>query len=362
MNQESRRVNWLAVQPTPYNYFLYKNLVKSETFDFHFFYMQKTSNNLRFNFSSYCFDSDSFISDNGVKRRLLLRCLTPSEYFVFVGWESTFKLFLLILRRILNMKYAFWTDSINCKKIRKQSYLIYYLKKWLLSGAEKVMTTGDFGVEQMKASHLVKDADRIVSLPFFVEGIGEKPTKLYRDGLDTLEILVLARLIPEKGIAEFLSELAVVLRDAAFKLRVTVGGIGPEENRLRNMIQELGLQENVNLVGWIDQDEKRRLMLGSHLLMHPVKSHDPFPLVVLESLAHGLPVVGTSHAGSVCDRVQNGINGFILNEGLGNLGAIFAEARNPEILEKLSKNAFESAQEWPGIRGLSIVEDALLPD
>ena len=360
MYKKPKKITWIGVQPTPYNYFLYEKLVTSEKLIFDFFYSKKESNNLKFDYTSYCFESDLFLSDSGVKRKLIFRCLKPSEYIVFVGWESAFKLLLLVLRRLLNLKYAFWTDSIDATKVSDQKSLIFFVKRWLLSGADKVMTTGNFGVEQMKLAQLVKDESKIVSLPFFVEGIPQPPLKQYKDGKDSLKLLILARLIPEKGIAEFLRELSFVLELKPFNIDVRIGGVGPEDYRLKNMIGELNLQNHVTLMGWLNQNEKRELMLDSHLLVHPVKSHDPFPLVVLESLSHGLPVAGTLHAGSVCDRVQNGVNGFILEESLRNLGDVLLEVRNAGRLADLSHNAYKSAKEWPATRGLSIVEDSLL--
>lgn len=78
-------------------------------------------------------------------------------------------------------------------------------------------------------------------------------------------------------------------------------------------------------------------------------NYDPFPLVVIEAMSWGCPVVGTKTSGSVQERVEEGINGFSTSPGdvdkLAQAMKSFAE--NLEFLEFAKKNAREKAEEWP---------------
>lgn len=67
-------------------------------------------------------------------------------------------------------------------------------------------------------------------------------------------------------------------------------------DQVRAEIQKLGLEDVVRLLPAFTQDEAVALYRGHHIVLHP-KYLDPCPTVVIESLACGLPVVGSASGG-----------------------------------------------------------------
>jgi len=89
------------------------------------------------------------------------------------------------------------------------------------------------------------------------------------------------------------------LRSSGCAATLTLAGrfLWPQADaRVRSEIARLGLGGHVSLLPVFTQDEAPGLYRSHHLLIHP-KYLDPCPTVVIESLACGLPVVGSASGG-----------------------------------------------------------------
>lgn len=81
--------------------------------------------------------------------------------------------------------------------------------------------------------------------------------------------------------------------------RLTIAGEFRWENGPRDvdaMLEERKLRDHVRLLPRFTQDEAPALYRGAHVLLHP-KYKDPCPTVPIESLACGVPVVGSRSGG-----------------------------------------------------------------
>ncbi|MCP8971343.1 glycosyltransferase [Ectobacillus ponti] len=120
-------------------------------------------------------------------------------------------------------------------------------------------------------------------------------------------------------------------------------GHGEEEQKLRNLIDELGVAENVSLKGFA-KDIKQVLETSAFTII--TSKSEGFCLSILESLAHGCPVISYDTKYGPADMIQNGHNGYLVEanniEELGRrIHQLFA---NPNELERLSQGAYDSAQ------------------
>jgi glycosyltransferase involved in cell wall biosynthesis len=117
-------------------------------------------------------------------------------------------------------------------------------------------------------------------------------------------------------------------------------GDGPLATSLRGRAADLGLGDEAI---WLGARDARPLMAGFDVLALTSKS-EGHPLVVLEAMARGLPIVATG-VGGIADTVQSGVNGFIAP--LGDAGAI------AEALEKLASNPALRARMGEASRAIS---------
>ena len=93
-----------------------------------------------------------------------------------------------------------------------------------------------------------------------------------------------------------------------------VGGNVPgeewREEALRDLIRELGIAERVHLEGF--RTDVPVVMGSFDVFCLPSTRPDPFPGVVLEAMAAGLPVVATAHGGPL-EQVVEGETGYLVS-------------------------------------------------
>ncbi len=93
-------------------------------------------------------------------------------------------------------------------------------------------------------------------------------------------------------------------------VRCRIGGTGPESDALRDLIVRLGLQEKVELLGWVDDRdvvEQYANCLGVYYAPHD----EDYGYVTVEAFKAAKPVVTTADAGGVLEFVEDGLNGFV---------------------------------------------------
>ncbi len=97
-----------------------------------------------------------------------------------------------------------------------------------------------------------------------------------------------------------------------------IAGDGDDEEKIKNMVRDLGIQERVELLGKV-QDVKT-LYENAHLFCLPSR-WEGFPNALAEAMAYGLPAVGFSKCSGVSDLIQDGITG-LLAQGQDNAATL----------------------------------------
>ena len=112
---------------------------------------------------------------------------------------------------------------------------------------------------------------------------------------EAIRLLCLGRLDPVKGFDVALRAFSSVL-DRFPAARLVIAGDGPERPELEREIVELGLQDVVDMVGWVHPDQVPALMNTATLVVMPSRS-EGIPHVALEAGLMARPVVATSVGG-----------------------------------------------------------------
>ncbi|TLM87141.1 glycosyltransferase family 4 protein [Pseudarthrobacter sp. NamE5] len=114
------------------------------------------------------------------------------------------------------------------------------------------------------------------------------------------------RACPDKG----LLEAVMIAREAGIPLRIAVKMREREEVRYFREVIEPILGPNEDFVGEVDDAVKYELMGEAAAFLNPIQWPEPFGLVMIESLATGTPVIGTS-IGSAPEIVDHGRTGYL---------------------------------------------------
>ena len=103
----------------------------------------------------------------------------------------------------------------------------------------------------------------------------------------------MGRFVRKKGFDIYLHAIAE-MNKRGLKFRAKLGGSGEEEAQLRELAESLGITHTLQFTGWVENKEDffneiDFFVLPSH--------HEPFGIVLIEAMAHGLPCVSTASEG-----------------------------------------------------------------
>jgi glycosyltransferase involved in cell wall biosynthesis len=168
---------------------------------------------------------------------------------------------------------------------------------------DRFITPSIFTAQKLVESQLVNE-DRISLLGHYLPEPLPEPQP---PDLENPYLLFLGRLSQEKGILP----LVEAMQSAPAELRLVICGVGPLEAEVRERMARLDLK-NIELRGFVQGDEKNRLLARALATVVPSTCYEVFPLTVLESFGIGTPVLA-SNLGSLPFLVKDGETGCLFN-------------------------------------------------
>jgi glycosyltransferase involved in cell wall biosynthesis len=134
-------------------------------------------------------------------------------------------------------------------------------------------------------------------------------------------ILFIGNLRPVKGVMYLIHAMKFII-DKNMNVRLFIVGGGKERDYLENLVKKYDLQKYVTFFGRVSNLKISENLVTSDLFVLPSLS-EGFPLVILEAMASGLPIIA-SNVGGLSEIIKDFENGFLV------------EPKNPEkIAEKV---------------------------
>lgn len=158
-------------------------------------------------------------------------------------------------------------------------------------------------------------------------------------------ILFIGALTKQKGIYVLLEALPIIYERVGH-LPLYLAGCGPEETNLRKEVRKRGLDPWVKFLGYVSGPKKIRVIQDASMVVVP-SFYESFPLVILEVMACGLPVVA-SNVGGIPEIITHGKNGYLFNAGESTQLADYVAklAINPSTRIYLGEEARKRADEF----------------
>jgi len=305
---------WLSWHRNPYNDYLFNELSKYYKLDVTFV-KEVLSSHPWLDSANVSF-KQSYLRNF---REILTAFKQASDNYslrVIAGWNHPIMILMIIFLSITRKSFVIWSDTPNIQI--KRSFIKRTLRNiWLsfiFKNAKAFMVTGKIGVNN--AMKMGVRSNKIVNFPFATDLNHFVPQKHSQISSELVSFISSGRLInSHKGFDVAIKAFGLLKKThPELKFSYEIAGTGSDEAILKNLIISEDLESEVSLLGWIQQKELVKFYQSGDIFLHP--SHfDPFPNVILEAMAVGLPVIGSDAAGSVCDRVEDGKNGFIFSDG-----------------------------------------------
>jgi glycosyltransferase involved in cell wall biosynthesis len=225
-----------------------------------------------------------------------------------------------------------------CTFFDRQSRLVRLLLRSILGGAARGIVLTEAlrpALECVLPSSRLVVVQNGVDLPNAVREESELEP-------ESVTVLFLSSLFPSKGLFVFLEALALA-REREPRLRGVVAGPWPSqqiEDETRRLVQRLLLDNSVVFTGPVEGAEKTRVLTSSDIFCLPsFYPQEGQPLVIIEAMAAGLPVVSTMWRG-IPETVVDGETGLLVETARPDLVAekLTALAMDAATRRRLGKN------------------------
>ena len=233
-----------------------------------------------------------------------------------------------------------WQSDI----VRQASMLKLFLplQNWALRRADSIIAATDAYAQH--SPHLKPYLDKVEIIPI---GISKEPLHSNKERVAEIKeqyqnkkiVLAFGRLVSYKGF-DYLIESARYLSD---HYTVLIGGGGPEEKNLRDLIETYQLEDKVHLLGHVEESDKYNYYQAATLFCLPsVTKAEAYGVVLLEAMAFGKPVVSSKieESGMVWVN-QDQVTGLQVppREPEALAAAIEKIGNDPVLYQSFSKNA-----------------------
>ena len=197
--------------------------------------------------------------------------------------------------------------------------IVEHLNDWVvgsmvLKDADRVITVSGktmeyvlkLGADKSKTSVMYNGVDQNFFYPMNKERSKDKL------GLPENKLLILTvrRLVYKNGLDTLLESASLLARDCPNLLFIVVGN-GPDRKFMTNRIRQLGVNDNVRLAGFVPEELLPLYYNAADYFVIPSSSGEGLPLVLLEAMACGLPVIATT-VGGTPEIIKDMVNGVLV--------------------------------------------------
>jgi len=185
---------------------------------------------------------------------------------------------------------------------------------------------------------------------------GVSPTNVRAHPSSSREFVFVSRFEARKRPDYFVRMAAQVIHEGIDATFALIGADQGEAGRVQQLIRELGVSERVRYEGAMGPEQVAARMSQARVLVLP-SVDEPFPMVLLEAMAAGLPVICTTSCGLAKSVASLGA-GVVVDPDLPSLvDAARRLATDDALLMRLAEGASAAAAGPFGIGG--VVDDLL---
>ena len=237
-------------------------------------------------------------------------------------------------------------DIIALKKIPFSNYIINFIVK----NTDKITSVSSFGKNKLleiankSLKEEINKKVRILPMGTYLEQFKKRKLKRGR----VKNILFVGRLAEKKGVSYLIKAISLLNKE----VRLLIIGDGPLKKDLLSLTNKLNLKNKIEFLGYKTGKEKLKYFFDADLLVVPsivtkIGDTEGLPVVIMEGLASGLPIIATD-VGGIKEIIKNGYNGLIIKEKNSKeiANKIKLVIENNKFKRRLSINAKKSSRNY----------------
>ncbi len=204
--------------------------------------------------------------------------------------------------------------------VANTSFQLKMLTKAVLKNSDMIIANS-YSTKNIVSSFYDKSKIKVVhpGVEFSCYQIEEKERLLWRKRWgfpqDTIILITIARMEPRKNQDAVIKVLAE-FRKEGLPLGYVVGGVGEEEGKLRDLVNELELQQWVKFLGRVSEEEKIKSFCAADIHIMPSiqvgSMIEGFGIVFMEAAAAGIPSIA-GNVGGQSEAVLDGKTGIVVD-------------------------------------------------
>ncbi|HOR19937.1 MAG TPA: glycosyltransferase [Brevefilum sp.] len=205
--------------------------------------------------------------------------------------------------------------------VADKNFLFRWVAKWVFSRASYVTACSQELLERAKKINPNINIELLAwgADPDIFKPINNRAAirRKYGWGEDEIIVAALGRLVYKKGFDKLISIVPDLLLESN-NFRVVIGGSGPLEQELTELVEKLKVTGHVSFPGQILWHEVPEFLGAADIFVLPSQRDragnlDGLPTVLLEAMSCGLPCIA-SDIGGVRLVIQDHKNGFIIDQ------------------------------------------------
>lgn len=219
-----------------------------------------------------------------------------------------------------------WYNSLKLKKQKKVTKIFGY--------ADRILVLGEYWKKELAT---IIDERK---LDVLYNGVTIPKNNLYN--ISNKNIVYMGVLKKEKGIYDLINSISIINDKLPQDIKVLLCGNDLEGN-IFDIIREKKLEKRIEMLGWIDEEEKDKVYKSALISVLP-SYFEALSMTIIEAMSYGVPVITTDISTM---REILGEKAILISPGNVNLLAenILRLVNDKETLDLLSKDEYRRVNE-----------------
>ncbi|RZD44736.1 MAG: hypothetical protein CXT78_06070 [Thaumarchaeota archaeon] len=241
---------------------------------------------------------------------------------------------------IIKVDDAIYQKASGFKNIQRKIEKMYNSKT--LQGGNKILVSNEYTKE------IIKDHYHVKNEKISIITNGTEINNFYKIKSNSKQVVFSGAMYNHRGIDILLESVSDVIKKIP-KAKFMLLGDGPEMPRLKELVNNLKLTENVILKGWMDKKEIPKYLSESKIGIGPLRltevTKHALPIKVLEYMASSLPIIAIEET-LPKDVLKNGENGFFIKDSKELSQKIIELLQNDELCSKMGEKSKEMVKKF----------------